>query len=407
MGMQGRKCMIARGQGSPAKGGCTRAWMRGALVWLACVCGVAVERAHGQFEHFDVSLRYDQQRVVTDRDLYTATFPRSGISRQFTSNPGFASERDLGGGVPAGNQFAYDVLGGLRYWSDGAIVEPLPGTRIRIQNNPPSVPETWIGWDSVPQFGALEPPRNRIGQSSAAGEVHSHVNFFLEPLEATEEITLPAAGAYGLKLSLRTSAVGIEPSSPFLVVFNHGLNAANFQRAIDAFRSASWTNGPLGDLDGSGVLDAADIDLLTSAILAGDANSRFDLDANGVVAAGDRQYWVESLKRTWFGDANLDGSFDTGDLVAVFQRGQYEDAVAGNSRWSDGDWDGDREFSSADFIVAFQGGGFEQGPRVAVAVPVPEPAAAVLMLPACLLVHGLRRRKGRPACSRGWKEKQS
>lgn len=390
--------MVSRGRGA-------RAWR--ALVWLGCLVGVANERAHGQFEHFDVSLRYENQRVVTDRDLYTAVFPRSGISRQYSSNPGFSSEKDQGGGVPAGHQIAYDVLGGLRYWNDGAIREPLPGTRIRIQNNPPTVPETWVGWDSEPQVGAFEPPGNRIGQSSPAGEVHAHVNFFLEPLEATEEITLPAAGAYGMRLGLRTSAEGIEPSVPFLVVFNHGLSAANFVRAVDAFRSASWTNGPAGDLDGNGVLDANDIDLLTEAVLTGETNPRFDLDANGVVAAGDRRYWVDELKRTYFGDANLDGRFDTGDLVLVFQQGQYEDSVVGNSRWSDGDWDGDREFSSADFIIAFQGGGFEQGSRTSVALTVPEPTCVALALPACFLVHGLRRMTGARAGSRGWKEKLS
>lgn len=61
---------------------------------------------------------------------------------------------------------------------------------------------------------------------------------------------------------------------------------------------------------------------------------------------------------TNFGDANLDGQFNSGDLVLVFQAGQFEDGVAGNSTREQGDWDGDREFGTADLITAFQGGAY-------------------------------------------------
>ncbi len=52
------------------------------------------------------------------------------------------------------------------------------------------------------------------------------------------------------------------------------------------------------------------------------------------------------------GDANLDGRFDSADLVRLFQIGEYEDAIAQNSTWADGDWNGDREFNSRDFVFA-------------------------------------------------------
>ena len=58
------------------------------------------------------------------------------------------------------------------------------------------------------------------------------------------------------------------------------------------------------------------------------------------------------------GDANRDGTFNSGDLVAVFQIGEYEDNVAGNSTWEDGDWDGDGDFSTADIVLAFQFGAY-------------------------------------------------
>ena len=67
--------------------------------------------------------------------------------------------------------------------------------------------------------------------------------------------------------------------------------------------------------------------------------------------------------KTWFmlpGDADGDRHFDSSDFVYVFQRGEYEDSVTGNSTWSDGDWNGDGDFDSSDFVIAFQSGGYER-----------------------------------------------
>ena len=53
------------------------------------------------------------------------------------------------------------------------------------------------------------------------------------------------------------------------------------------------------------------------------------------------------------GDANLDGRFDSADLVAIFTANEFEDQVAGNSTWREGDWNGDGEFTTADLVLAF------------------------------------------------------
>ncbi|MCA9197451.1 MAG: tandem-95 repeat protein [Planctomycetales bacterium] len=58
------------------------------------------------------------------------------------------------------------------------------------------------------------------------------------------------------------------------------------------------------------------------------------------------------------GDSNRDGIFNSADLVLVFQAGEYEDAIVGNSTWEDGDWNGDGEFNSNDFVFAFEAGTF-------------------------------------------------
>jgi hypothetical protein len=56
----------------------------------------------------------------------------------------------------------------------------------------------------------------------------------------------------------------------------------------------------------------------------------------------------------YVGDSNLDGRFDSSDLVQIFQAGEYEDSADNNSTWSEGDWDGDRNFTTGDLILAFQ-----------------------------------------------------
>ncbi|MCA9149179.1 MAG: hypothetical protein KDA92_07775 [Planctomycetales bacterium] len=148
--------------------------------------------------------------------------------------------------------------------------------------------------------------------------------------------------------------------------------------------------GILGDFNGNGSLDAGDIDLLSDAVRDGTVNG-FDLDNDGSVTNADRLVWIEGLAKTYVGDSNLDGEFNSSDFVVVFTAGQYEDGIAGNSTWASGDWNGDREFDSSDFVAAFSGGGFEQGQRPAVAA-VPEPAAMLLALSGLAMLPWIRKR---------------
>lgn len=126
-----------------------------------------------------------------------------------------------------------------------------------------------------------------------------------------------------------------------------------------------------GDTNQNGGLDAEDITELSSAIRAGNQLSLYDVNADQLVNDGDHTHWIKVERGTWFGDANLDGLFDSADLVAVFQAGEFEDGVPNNSTWATGDWNGDGEFESGDFVVAFSDGGFEAGPFRASIVPEP------------------------------------
>lgn len=147
------------------------------------------------------------------------------------------------------------------------------------------------------------------------------------------------------------------------------------------------------DFDGSGSLDVGDINLLSAAIAGGETDAKWDVNKDGAVNVGDLDFLVtdSSKLNTYIGDANLNGEFNSGDLVVVFSAGEYEDGVAGNSTWGTGDWNADLEFGSGDLVAAFTDGGYEQGPKAAAVAVVPEPSSFVLLTIAGLLI--LRRRR--------------
>jgi hypothetical protein len=164
----------------------------------------------------------------------------------------------------------------------------------------------------------------------------------------------------------------------------------------DTMPSVSLVGGAAGvpgDFDGNGSLTNVDIDQLAAEVRAGTNTARFDLTSDALVNKADQDHWVNVLKKTYYGDANLDGLFNSGDLVSVFTVGEYEDTTAGNSGWADGDWNGDAEFNSGDFVEAFSAGGYEAGPRPSIAA-VPEPSTlAIFGIGAALLaIRRIRRR---------------
>ena len=132
----------------------------------------------------------------------------------------------------------------------------------------------------------------------------------------------------------------------------------------------------LGDFNNNGVLDVADIDDLMVRVAAGENPMAYDLNDDAAVNTEDIRIWVKDLANTWFGDANLDGEFNSEDVVASFQAGKYGlDMDAG---WAEGDWTADRRFGSEDLVAAFEDGGYGLGLRAAVNA-VPEPSCAILL----------------------------
>jgi hypothetical protein len=160
------------------------------------------------------------------------------------------------------------------------------------------------------------------------------------------------------------------------------------------------------DVDGNGHVDALDIDALHAAIRSQDSDSRFDLNGDGALDPADARLWVHGLMRTALGDADLNGHFDSSDLVFVLQRGRYEDQFALNSGWADGDWNGDGETDSSDLVLALQDGCYETNcstPRAGT-VAVPEPGGAALL--ATIGLVGLLARDRRVTARWGARERE-
>jgi hypothetical protein len=135
--------------------------------------------------------------------------------------------------------------------------------------------------------------------------------------------------------------------------------------------AAALLQGIRGDFNGNEVFDVDDVNLLLRAIYDQSEDLLFDVDENGVIDDNDLIFWLQDIVFTWPGDSNLDGQFNSSDLVQVLAAGQYDDQIALNSTWDTGDWNGDLEFDSSDLVYVFGFGGYEAGPLAA--VPVPEP----------------------------------
>lgn len=134
-----------------------------------------------------------------------------------------------------------------------------------------------------------------------------------------------------------------------------------------------------GDVNLDNILDVRDIDRLTQQIAVGSVNPQFDVNEDGVVNATDVAVWIQDIANTWTGDVNLDGEFNSRDLIEIFVAGGFESDEP--AVWSQGDWNADGLFSSSDLVAAFIDGGYDQGRRSgAIAVPEPVGWSNVLLL---------------------------
>jgi hypothetical protein len=144
-------------------------------------------------------------------------------------------------------------------------------------------------------------------------------------------------------------------------------------------------NELLGDFSENGMLDVADIDLLSAEIQSGNHSLLYDLDNDGTMSAGDLSAWVGSLADTWIGDTNLDGKVDAVDLDNLAQNWQQEINL-----WFGGDFNADGTVDAADLNQLGQNW-LRSTPSAAVNHAVPEPSALRLVFAGVALIF-LRQR---------------
>lgn len=130
------------------------------------------------------------------------------------------------------------------------------------------------------------------------------------------------------------------------------------------------------DFNEDGEVNVDDVELLCEAIRSAEDPDGFDLTGDGSVNDADLDFMIHDILGTSAGDANLDGVFDSSDLVRVFSIGEYEDDVDGNSTWADGDWNCDGDFNTRDMVAAFQDGRYVGASPTAAIEADPDTAAA-------------------------------
>jgi hypothetical protein len=99
-----------------------------------------------------------------------------------------------------------------------------------------------------------------------------------------------------------------------------------------------------GDFNGDYYLGCEDLGRLQSAIDAGDTDPEWDVNGDGEVTGTDVLYWVQTLKGTLVGDANLDFAVDVRDLNQWLSH-RFTAATS----WCDGDFNADGVVDAVDF----------------------------------------------------------
>jgi hypothetical protein len=155
-----------------------------------------------------------------------------------------------------------------------------------------------------------------------------------------------------------------------------------------------------GDFNSDGRVDSDDIDAFCAAFRTSATEPRWDLNGDGQFDVADRDWLVHQILRTAYGDANLDGRFNSSDLVQVFVQGQYEDGIAGNSTWNAGDWNCDGDFSTTDLVLAFSNGGYQASAASVTSLDWPLDAPPLRLVDA--RVAAVVMPAPQPTSGRGW-----
>jgi hypothetical protein len=262
---------------------------------------------------YPTTLAHDGARHVIDHKIYLG----SRVDPEADGQPAFPADGDDAAGIDDedGVKFATPMVPGHM-----AKVHVIASTDAKL--------DAWVDFD---QDGTWEVPEQIVVSQPVVGGFNSFE--FLVPAGSFPTPTRPVYARFRI-----SSTGGLAP---------HGL-------ARDGeVEDYSYQNG---DSSGDLTVDGHDIDRLCGLIHSGSESA--DLNGDGSVDKSDMDYLIHDILHTHYGDANLDGLFNSADLIQVFTAGEYEDGIPGNSSWSEGDWNCDNEFDSADMIAAFVEGAY-------------------------------------------------
>jgi hypothetical protein len=184
-----------------------------------------------------------------------------------------------------------------------------------------------------------------------------------------------------------TSSTSLDPLVPFQIIDLQLDQFAQVQGIrVRAFAGGSVPTIELAELDGLLYeLSAEDIDQLQQAVQYGSLDVLDDLNGDGAVSEADVLYLLTDLLNTRQGDANLDQSVDVGDLgILAANFGSAADS------WANADFNADGAVDVGDLGILAANFGLPTS-----LTTVPEPAAALLLPLAGLLVFSKHRCIGR------------
>lgn len=234
-----------------------------------------------------------------------------------TRNPGFQSVRDA---LLPNELLSYRALDRLRFWdtSVSAWVKAPPDIQIRLFGGLEASPEAQknfsecagqlicfnesnLGTDGstiITATGISGSPELVVDITNTSGILHTHLSFFLENTQG--EAGGPT-GAYLIEMQLKSNARHF-PSAPFLILFNAGLDSAEFGTAFAALTGGQQPDHDVpqspvrpisipGDVDLDGDVDRMDVALILLAAQNNESlntnNTAFDVDQDGLITRED------------------------------------------------------------------------------------------------------------------------
>lgn len=114
----------------------------------------------------------------------------------------------------------------------------------------------------------------------------------------------------------------------------------------------------IGDFTDDRTINVDDITRLCQEINVPRRSLDFDMNNDNRVDRGDLDTLVHDLLETSYGDANLDGQFDSDDIVNMFIAGRYLTTSRDPTTWDQGDWNCDGVFDQHDIVEAFIDSGY-------------------------------------------------